>query len=47
MHLYVHTFLGRGESLTYPNSQNSDDLPYFSDNLNFNAIDGKILVGAA
>ncbi len=39
---------GRGNTVIFPpDLSNEEQLPYFADDLNFDAIDGKILVGAA
>ena len=54
LHTRSHTFslsrtntLARGESKAFPPEQDNVNIPYFSDNINFNAIDGQLLIGAA
>ena len=47
--LSLHAYVGRGNTVIFPPDLNSGEqqLPYFADNLNFDAIDGRILIGAA
>lgn len=47
MQLISLSHTGRGDTLVFPSTLINEQPPYFAEDLNFDAIEGKLLIGAA